>query len=184
MLSAMIEALVSGPVGVILGALIAFGVQKWTEKRAERDRQLALMQQLVLAVSDLDRARKVYEAAHVGRGARTRVGFQAAVEFWALWAGDGKNWQSATRALAPASRVIDAWSTRAVAEAGAVTISMSKVAAAGMPLGMVPDRAVAEAAQRLMDASLGDESSEAIEVAIRGLRAAFYPNETPPSLTA
>jgi hypothetical protein len=71
-------------------------------------------------------------------------------------------------------RVVTAWDHRTVTEAVGLTAHLARVAAVGLPLGMVKDEAVAKAAQRLMDAALEDKGENEITEAVRDLRAAFY----------
>lgn len=59
-------------------------------------------------------------------------------------------------------------------EAAALAPHAARVAAVGLPLGMVPDPDLAAAAQRLMDACLEDQSEAAVQETTRGLRAVFY----------
>ena len=66
---------------------------------------------------------------------------------------------------------------RRVEEAGALAPYAAKVAAAGLPLGMVDDPELAAAAQKLMDACLEGQGEAAVHEAIRGLRAVFYGQE-------
>lgn len=173
----MIEALVSGPVGVILGWALSYVQGRRAAAQAERERLLAQMQQLVIAVTDLDRARRMYTATHAGWRQRAAVLTASAAEFLAEWTRRGRGWSSAPAALAPASRVISTWETNTMEGAREVTLAMSRVAAAGLPLGMSSNAEVAAAAQRLMDVSLEDRGQESLESAIRELRHAFYPNE-------
>ncbi|MGW5457042.1 hypothetical protein [Streptomyces sp. NPDC003996] len=98
----------------------------------------------------------------------------AGVEFWSVWNKQGRSWDAASAALAPAMRVVDAWDQRTLTEAVDLTTHMARVSATGLPLGMVEDKAVAGAAQRLTDAALEDKGEEKITAAVRELRAAFY----------
>lgn len=177
----MIDALVSGPIGVILGWALAYVQGRRTDRRAERERLLAQMQQLVLAVADLDRARRIFDAAHVGRRTRAQVGLYAAAEFLAVWTAPGDRRRNAAAALAPVSRLVHDWERASMEGAGEVALAMSRVAAAGLPLGMVADTRIAEAAQRLMDAAIENRPQQAVERAVQELRWTFYPREAPPA---
>lgn len=76
--------------------------------------------------------------------------------------------------LAPSARGIDLWQQRSVEEVAALAPHAARVAAVGLPLGMVPDPDLAAAVQRLMDACLEDQGEAAVQETIRGLRAVFY----------
>jgi hypothetical protein len=170
----VVNGLIAGPLGIVIGFFLSYFQQRGAEKRAERARQLALMQQLVVEVMDLERARRVYHEAHMSRTVRLRTVSFAAMEFWSAWTARGRDWEAAAVALAPTARVLEAWDRRSLTEAVELTTHLARVSTAGLPLGMVEDRAVAEAAQRLMDAALEDKGEEAITAAIRELRGAFY----------
>lgn len=176
----VIEALVSGPVGVLLGWALSYFQARAAEKKAERERLLALMQQLVVAVLDLQSARRLFKARHVGRRARLQVGLHSAAELLALAnrpGSQGLTWQTFAAGLSPVSRLVRDWDRASTDGAGEVVVAMSRVAAAGLPLGMAADPAVAAAAQALMDASLQDESQDRLDRLTRELRWAFYPEE-------
>ena len=166
--------MIAGPWGIGIGFCLSYFQQRRSDKRAERERQLAMMQQLVIAVMDLERSRRIYREAHVSWKARLRTLSVAGVEFWSAWSTRGRSWQSASAALAPAVRVVEAWDQRTLTEGVELATHMARVSAAGLPLGMVEDKAVARAAQRLMDAAIEDKGEEKITAAVRELRAAFY----------
>ncbi|MFD4511332.1 hypothetical protein [Streptomyces sp. NPDC058457] len=132
------------------------------------------MQQLVVEVMDLERARRIYREAHLSRRAKFRTLAMAGVEFWSAWNARGSTREAAAAAAAPAVRVVDAWDRGTLTEAVELTTHMTRVSAVGLPLGMVKDKAVAAAAQRLMDAALEDKGESEITAAVRELRAAFY----------
>ncbi|MCM2424251.1 hypothetical protein [Streptomyces sp. RKAG293] len=83
------------------------------------------------------------------------------------------------RGARPSARVVHDWNRRSVEEAATLAPHMARVAAAGLPLGMADDPALAEAAQKLMDACLEDHGESAITEAVAGLRAVFYGTATP-----
>lgn len=170
----VVNGLIAGPLGIVMGFCLSYFQQRRSDKRAERARQLALMQQLVVAVMDLERARKIYHQAHLSWRSRLRTLSIAGVEFWSAWSARGRNREAAAAAAAPALRVVSAWDQRTLTEAVELTTHLARVSAAGLPLGMVEDKAVAGAAQRLTDASLEDKGEKEITAAIRDLRAAFY----------
>jgi hypothetical protein len=165
---------------VVLGFLLSYWQAHYSQKKAAREQLLAQMQQLVLAAADLDRARKEFDAVHVGRRVRLRTAGLALVEFWGAWNVQGRTWVAAAGAMSPAARLVQEWDRGTLLGAREVTLAMSRVAAAGLPLGMSEDPAVAQAAQRIMDASFADEDEAAVREAIRELRAAIYPGQTPP----
>ena len=90
--------------------------------------------------------------------------------------------EAAVAALAPSARVIELWQRRSVEEAAALAPYAAKVAAAGLPMGMVGDPELAAAAQKLLDACLEDQGEDAVREAITGLRAVFHePDPEPPT---
>jgi hypothetical protein len=159
---------------VWFGAWLTLRQKRAADAEAERERQLALMQQLVVAASELTMARRIHEVTWTDAESRLRVGVMAAMEFLAVW-GPGRTWETGLAGLTPAARVVHDWGRSAMKAASALAPHMAKVSAAGLPLGMVEDRAVATAAQQLMDACLENKGEAAINEAIRALRAAFYP---------
>jgi hypothetical protein len=184
---------------IVVGAALAaptallgtwFGI--WLTRRhhradaaaAEREQRLAQMQQLVIAVSEMMTARTLFRETWLSPRTRWRVGGLAAIEFWSAWRMRGGTWQSAVAGLAPSARVIELWQRRSVEEAAALAPYAARVAAAGLPLGMVDDPALAAAAQKLMDACLEREDEDEVREAIAGLRAVFYgpaPQQLPPA---
>ncbi|MFC8665084.1 hypothetical protein [Streptomyces sp. NPDC057199] len=90
------------------------------------------------------------------------------------WGARGGSRECAVFALAPSARVIDLWQRHSVEEVAALAPHAARVAAVGLPLGIVPDPDLAAAAQKLMDACLEDQSEAAVQETIRGLRAVFY----------
>ncbi|MFJ5306111.1 hypothetical protein [Streptomyces sp. NPDC088350] len=170
----VVNGLIAGPLGIVIGFCLSYFQQRRSDKKAERARLLALMQQLVVEVMDLERARRIYREAHLSRRAKFRTLSVAGVEFWSAWSARGRNWEAASAALAPAMRIVDAWDRRTLTEGVEMTAHMARVSAVGLPLGMVEDKAIAGAAQRLMDAALEDKGDEEITAAVRELRAAFY----------
>jgi cytochrome c556 len=174
----MIEAWISGPLGVILGAAIAYGISWRDARKAAREQLLRQMQALVVAVGELRSARALFDAEHVGARARYRAGFTALTELYSLWSGQGRTWTAAAAALGPVARYAQDWDRSTVAGAREVVLATSRVAAAGLPLGMCEDQRIAEAAQQLMDAAIEGRADNEIESAVRALRHAFYPNES------
>ncbi len=178
----MINGLVAGGltvVGAILGWLLSQLAQHRSDRKAERARLLAQMQGLVMAVMQLEAARKTHELRWSSPKARLRAGAMTGLEFWSAWSSGGTTWQTIGAAYAPAVRVAEAWRQRSDDAAVEIVGCMARVAAAGLPLGMCADPAIAAAAQALTDASMEDKGQEAIDRAVRDLRAAFYPRETP-----
>ncbi|WP_411152345.1 hypothetical protein [Streptomyces sp. A30] len=180
---------------IVVGAALAaaatlmgtwFGI--WLTRRhqradgavAEREQRLAQMQQLVIAVSEMMTARTLYRETWLSRTTRWRVGGMAAIEFWSAWRMRGGSWESAVAALAPSAKVIELWQRLSVEEAAALAPYAARVAAVGLPLGIVDDPDLATAAQRLLDAALEDQGEDAVREAITGLRAVFYRQEPEP----
>jgi hypothetical protein len=170
----VVNGLIAGPLGIVIGFGLSYFQQRRSDRKAERERQLALMQQLVVEVMDLERARKLYHEAHLSWRSRRRTLWVAGVEFWSAWSARGRNWEAASAALAPALRVVTAWDQRTLTEGVELTTHLARVAAVGLPLGMVEDKIIAGAAQRLMDAALEDKGEKEITAAVRELRVAFY----------
>lgn len=176
-----------GAIGVV-GTLLGVWFGAWLTQRqqradaavAEREQRLAQMQQLVVAVGEMMTARTIYQETWLNRTTRWRVVGMAGIEFWSAWRARGGSWESAVSALAPSARVIDAWQRRSVEEAAALAPHSARVAAVGLPLGMVSDTELAAAAQKLMDACLEDQGEAAVQEAIRGLRAVFYRQDPQP----
>lgn len=80
--------------------------------------------------------------------------------------------------------MIELWQRRSVEEAAALAPYAAKVAAAGLPLGMVDDPELATAAQKLMDTCLEGNDEDEVREAITGLRTVFYgpaPRPLPPA---
>lgn len=163
--------------GVWFGAWLTLRQKRAADKAAEHERQLALMQQLVVAASELMAARRHHHARWLSTDSRLRVGAMAAVEFFSVW-GWRRSWDTAVAGLAPAARVVHDWDRSGLEATAALAPHMARVAAAGLPLGMGENQAVATAAQHLMDACLEDKGDAVIGEAIRELRAALYPAET------
>ncbi|MEZ0095049.1 hypothetical protein [Streptacidiphilus sp. EB129] len=182
MSDAVINGLVAGGltvVGAVVGWLLSLLAQRRADRRAERARLLTQMQELVMAIMQLEVARKALQFRWLSPKARLRVLSVAAVEFWSAWRSGETTWQSIGAAYAPSIRVVDTWLHRADDAAVELLGPMARVAATGLTLGMCADPAIAAAAQALTDASIEDKGQEAIDKAVRALRAAFYPNEKP-----
>ncbi|MEU5483088.1 hypothetical protein [Streptomyces mirabilis] len=137
------------------------------------------MQQLVDAVGEMMTARVIYRETSLSRATRWHVGGgdRVLVRLRAR----GGSWESAVSALAPSARVIELWQRHSVKEAAALPPHAARVAAIGLPLGMVADPELAAAAQKLMDACLEDQGEAAVQDAIRGLRTVFYGQAPQPS---
>ncbi|MFD7004108.1 hypothetical protein ACFWA5_49795 [Streptomyces mirabilis] len=163
------------------GAWLTRRQQRADAAAAEHEQRLAQMQQLVVAVGEMMTARVIYRETSLSRATRWRVGGMAAIEFWSACRARGGSWESAVSALAPSARVIELWQRRSVEEAAALAPHAARVAAIGLPLGMVADPELAAAAQKLMDACLEDQDEAAVQDAIRGLRAVFYGQAPQPS---
>lgn len=146
--------------------------QRAAEKAAERERQLSLMQQLVIAAVELMAARKIHHVTWMSVESRLLTTGLAFMEFIAVRHSRGRNWEAA---LVPAARVVHDWNRGSLKAAAALFPHMTRVAAVGLPLGMVEDPAVAAAAQQLMDACLENKGEEVVAEGVRLLRAAFYP---------
>jgi hypothetical protein len=180
----VIEALVSGPVGVILGWALSYFQSRSSNKKAERAMLLAQMQNLVVAVLELHGARELHNAQHSGRRARLQVFLHMAAEVLSVVhqpGNSGPSWNGFAQSLGPVSRVLRGWERGSVDGVGDLLVAMSRVAAAGLPLGMCSDPAVAQAAQRLMDASLDGEDRQTLDRLVHELRVAFYPEEAQPA---
>jgi hypothetical protein len=180
----MTTGLVVGSLTTVLGAVVASLLshlaQRHTERRAEQARLLALMQELVVAAGQLDSARKALDARWLSRKARLRMLAVAGVEFGSAWhSGQATGWTRAGAAYAPMIRVLDSYRQRAADATVELTVPMARVAAAGLALGMAEDTNLAAAAQNLTNAALENKGQDAIEDAVRALRAAFYPKEKP-----
>ncbi|MFD9983999.1 hypothetical protein ACFWZJ_26850 [Streptomyces massasporeus] len=161
-------------VGVWFGSWLTQRHQRAAAAEAEREQRLAQMQQLVIAVAEMMAARTLYQETWLSRTTRWRVGGMAAIEFWSAWRMRGGTWESAVGALAPSARVIELWQRRSVEEAAALAPYGAKVAAAGLPLGMVDDPELAAAAQKLMDSCLEGDDEDEVRDAITRLRTVFY----------
>jgi hypothetical protein len=162
----VIEAVVGGLIGVVAAVVGSWSgwwlsrrQQRVADKAAERERQLALMQQLVVAAGELAAARKIHHETWESLESRLRAVGMAALEFFSEHHSRGRGWEGA---LAPAVRVTHAWNRGSLEAAAALAPHMTRVAAVGLPLGMVEDPAIAAAAQQLMDACLEDKGDEAI----------------------
>ncbi|MBT2904918.1 hypothetical protein [Streptomyces sp. McG8] len=185
----MIEIVVGAALAVVT-TLLGTGFGAWLTQRhqralsatAEQEQRRAQMQQLVIAVSEVMAARALYRETWLSRTTRWRVGGMAAIEFLSAWRALGGDWEAAVAALAPSARVIELWQRRSVEEAAALAPYAAKVAAAGLPMGMVGDPELAAAAQKLLDACLEDQGEDAVREAITGLRAVFHePDPEPPT---
>jgi hypothetical protein len=178
---AVVNGLISGGLGlmgVIFGWLLSRCQQQAADRRLERERLLTQMQQLVVAVSELTAARKTHQEMWFGRRARVRMWAVTAVESWSAWHRAGGGVKGAAHILAPYTRTLNEWAQRSVDGAAALAPYLARVAAAGLPLGMADDPAIASAAQRLTDAALQDGGDDAVHAAVVALRAALYPEET------
>lgn len=106
MRDAVINGLLAGGLaiaGAVVGWVLSWRQQRGAEKRAERAGQLALMQQLVVEVGNLERARKVFNEAHLSAKSRIRTGLMAAMEFYSVWSARGSNWEASAVTAVPRS---------------------------------------------------------------------------------
>ncbi|MFB7294077.1 hypothetical protein [Actinacidiphila glaucinigra] len=173
----LVTSLVGGVFGLggaYFGWWLSRRQQRADAAQAEREQQLAQVQQLVLAVSELLAARKIHHAQWMSVAARLGVAGMAAIEFWSAFRARKGTWEAAAAALAPSARVVDEWGRSSAREAAALAPYMAKVAAAGLPLGMSDNPALATAAQQLMDACLEDQGDQALEDGVKALRAVLY----------
>lgn len=163
---------VTALVGALFGWGLSFLQQRVADRKAAEEAQLAQIQQLVSAVSELQAQRQMFEAAWMSWRTRLLTLSMAVVEFGAAWQGSAWSWDGARPRFASAARVVHTWQRRTVEQAMALAPYMARVGAAGLPLGMSKDRAVARAAQRLMDAALEGRPAEELHAATRELRVA------------
>ncbi|MFJ5122927.1 hypothetical protein [Kitasatospora sp. NPDC088548] len=166
--------------GVFLGARLTRRQQRETDARDEVRRLREGMQQLVVAASELAIARKTHHAQWLSPQTRLRTVGMAGIEFWSAFRSAGGGWRGVARGYAPAARVVDEWNRGSLREAAALAPFMARVAAAGLPLGMSGDPAVAQAAKAVMDAAFEDRGEAALNDAVAALRAALYPPHEPP----
>ncbi len=172
---------VIGWVGGVVATLLGTWFGAWvTARQAEKDRRRAArddaerqMRELVVAVGELVAQRRVYTARWRSRQARVTQLLETAMEFSSAWLARGGTWSAAAAVLPDATRTVHAWQRRGLEAEVELMPYLSRVAAAGLPLGLSEDQAVAAAAQRLTDAAVEDSPEEELHQAVRELRAAM-----------
>lgn len=167
--------LIGAPLGVVVGWVLSRRQQRAMDEREDRRRLREQMQQLVVAASELMVARKTHHARWLSRESRVRLVGMAGIEFWSAWRSGAGSRAGAARGLGAVARMVNEWDRSGLQGAAALAPYLAGVAAAGLPLGMSDDPAVAAAAQAVMSAALEDKGEAALNEGIAALRAALYP---------